>query len=62
MLSVDKDTNVLDNKKRQWSRRHGQRRNYRQFFFTSKMLVNIHSDFRALFFLTGVDVIGDIGI
>ena len=30
--------------------------------FTSKMLVNRNSDFRALSFLTGVDVIGDIGL
>ena len=30
--------------------------------FTSKTLVNIHSDFRALGFLTGDDVMGDIGL
>ena len=32
------------------------------FFFASKMLVNIHSDFRALGFLIGVDVMVDIGL
>ena len=31
-------------------------------FFTSKMLAKRHSDFLALGLLTGVDVIGDMGL
>ena len=31
-------------------------------FFTSKKLVNRHSDFQAIGFLAGVDVLGDIGL
>ena len=37
-------------------------RRFAVFFLTSKMVVNKHSDFLALGFLTGVDAIGTLGL
>ena len=37
-------------------------RRFAVFFLTSNMLVKRHSDFLALYFLAGVDVIGKLGM